>query len=354
MALLTAQGGPITTAVHVSDESQIGEARRLAVAMAPEATETVAGRIAIVASELATNLARHARDGVLLLRKVTAPEGHPGMIELAAVDRGPGISDVARSLRDGFSTGGTSGVGLGALSRLADLFDIYSLPGQGTAVVCRIVTAEWSGQQPPPAPRCEIGVVCLPYPGEQVSGDAWAVHTRADGVMTVMLADGLGHGPKAADAGDAAIASFLSTMQRPSTPGDALSTAHLALRATRGAAVAIAELDPVRRTIHFAGVGNIAASLVGVRSQSFVSLNGIVGHQMGRVREFAYEWSPGTTLVFHSDGLTTKWNTDEYPGVLHRHPTMLAALLARDAIRGKDDATVMVVRDIPETEDIAQ
>jgi anti-sigma regulatory factor (Ser/Thr protein kinase) len=344
--MLTGLGGPMTTVMPVGDESRIGEARRAVVALVQDADETVSGRVAIVTSELATNLARHARGGELLARRVAPSEGHPGAIELVAVDRGPGMSDIARCVSDGFSTSGTSGTGLGAVARMAEVFDVFSQPGQGTVVICRVPLAGWTESHPPPVPRMSFGVVCLPYPGEHVCGDAWTVHTRADGVITVMVADGLGNGPKAAEAADAAVASFGATLQRTATPADVLTAAHLALRPTRGAAVAIAEIDPVRRTVHFAGAGNIAASVLGTGSQSLVSLNGIVGHHMGRVREFAYDWPAGATLVLHSDGLSAKWRPESYPGVLRHHPSALATLLVRDFTRGRDDVTALVVRDM--------
>src|SRR5690348_7468410 len=108
---------------HVDDESKVGEVRRAAQAMAGfEFDAQAAGRVAIVATELATNLLRHAGGGELLLQTLGI-EG-TAVVEMLALDRGPGMADVERCMMDGYSTIGTPGTGLGAVRRLADEFDI--------------------------------------------------------------------------------------------------------------------------------------------------------------------------------------------------------------------------------------
>ncbi len=340
-----ATGGPVTTVVPVLDDSSIGEARRAATSLVDGVDENVVGRIAIVASELATNLARHARDGALFLRRIGPDEGHPGALELVAADRGPGMADVSECLRDGFSTGGTSGVGLGAISRMTEGFDIYSRPGKGTIVVCRVPVASWPENHFVDQ-RMVLGATCIPYPGERVCGDGWVTHARPDGKFLMMLVDGLGHGPQAAFAADTAVAAFRYALQRSATPAELIHATHGALRPTRGAAVAIAEIDPIAHVVHFTGVGNITATILSEQNQNLVSHNGIVGHQMSRVREFSYAWPVGATLVMHTDGLLSRWTFDEHPGLLSRHPSMLTTVLYREHTRGRDDATVLATRDI--------
>src|SRR5262245_12533868 len=102
----------------VHDGSQVGTARRAAVAEAERlgAAETERGKVALVVTELATNVARHGGGGELLLRPLT----EPAALEIVAIDRGPGIANVEQALRDGYSTGGSNGVGLGAVQRVAD------------------------------------------------------------------------------------------------------------------------------------------------------------------------------------------------------------------------------------------
>ena len=90
---------------------------------------------ALIATELATNLARHARGGRLV---VTATDPGPhAWIQLASVDNGPGIPDIPAAMADGYSTMNSLGGGLGACRRAADAFDVYAGCGTGTVVLAQ-------------------------------------------------------------------------------------------------------------------------------------------------------------------------------------------------------------------------
>ena len=319
----------------IDDPNQAVEARRLAVALG-EATgcdETTRGALAIVATELATNLARHGRSGELLLRAVreTAVAG----VELLAVDRGPGIADLDRALQDGVSTAGSAGEGLGAVRRLAHVFDIHSTPA-GTVVMARMFAAA------PPAKLFTVGAVCLPIAGETACGDAWAAEVR-DGRLAIALVDGLGHGPLAADAGLAGLAGWARASDDVAA---AIQAAHAALRPTRGAAMLAVVVDPIAGEVRCCGVGNIAGTVLGETSRRMVSHNGICGHSMARTQTFSYPCAQGSLVVLHSDGLHTQWRLDQ-PGLASRHPAIIAAVLWRDHSRGRDDVTVVVTRREP-------
>jgi anti-sigma regulatory factor (Ser/Thr protein kinase) len=338
--------------VEVADASQVGEARRLVTALARAAGfgEDDAGRAALVATEAATNLARHGGGGALVARALPADAHGARGLELLALDRGPGIPDPARALVDGYSTGGTAGEGLGAMRRQSDAFDLYGAPGQGTALLLRLRP----GRAAAAPDERDFGAVCLPLPGERECGDAWAhFGTPSGGDERLVVVDGLGHGPMAADAAGAALdaAGRLFADRPQAAPADAMQAMHLALRATRGAAVAVVALDRPAGRLRFAGVGNIAGSVVpaeaGARSQSTVSHNGTVGHAMRKVQEFEYAWPPGALLVLHSDGLATQWRVDDRPGLAARDAALVAGVLYRDWTRGRDDVTVVVTRRAP-------
>lgn len=320
----------------VDDASQVGEARRSAsaFALALGFDDDVVGRLALLVTEAATNLARHGRGGTLLLRMVDDNAG----IELLGVDRGPGMADPRRCLADGYSTGGTAGKGLGAIQRIASSFDLWSVPGSGTVLYARIGLAQRGDDAAP-----DLGVVSVPAPGERIRGDAWAVQ-RDDGVLRVCVTDGLGHGPLAYEAASRATAVFRSNAG--DTPAESVQRMHLALRPTRGAAVAVAHIDLAARELRFVGVGNVAALVIARdRNHALMSHNGTVGHEVRRVQEVTVPWSPGSLLVMHSDGLQTRWRVDQYPNVLDHHPAILAALLHRDFTRGRDDVTVVALRE---------
>jgi anti-sigma regulatory factor (Ser/Thr protein kinase) len=321
----------------ISDSTQVGESRRAGAQLAEEIglDENAAGKVAILVTELANNLHKHAREGSLLLR--TYQEQGVG-IEVLATDKGPGMTDVEKCFQDGYSTSGTAGTGLGSIVRLADAWDVYSMFGVGTTLMARI-----GKKKDHQKTKLEFGSVCVPVKGEKLCGDSWA-HATHLAHERVMVVDGLGHGPLAAEAADEATAIFAAS-NLASLP-ELMQAIHNALRKTRGAAAAIAELDFAHGVVRYVGVGNISATILnGGTTRSLVSQNGTVGHEVRKIQEFQYPWPEGSTLVMNSDGLVSKWDISKYPGLTHRHPSLLTGVLWRDFTRGRDDATVVAVRE---------
>ena len=327
--------------LRVEESSQVGEARRLAASMGRDLglDEVCVEHVSIVVTELATNMVKHAGGGDLILRAL--PVAETSGLEALSLDRGPGIGNVGESLRDGYSTTGGPGMGLGAVQRLSSLFDIYSSPGLGTAVLSRI------RRQPPPASAqarpLEVGVVCLPVTTEEACGDAWALHQTRERTL-IMLADGLGHGQYAAEASAAAVDIFDNYSKN--SPAEMIERMHAAMRSTRGAAVAVTEMLWDRRILRYAGVGNISGRIFsGDAVRNMVSHNGTVGMEARKIEEFTYPWPEDGLLVLHSDGLATHWNLDGYPGLRGRNPALIAGVLFRDHNRVRDDSTVVVIRE---------
>jgi anti-sigma regulatory factor (Ser/Thr protein kinase) len=297
--------------------------------------ETATGRVAVVVTEAATNLVKHAGGGEILLQPVV--EGDQVSIEVLALDKAGGMRNIAECRRDGYSTTGSPGTGLGSIARLSAFCDIYSQPDRGTALLARVSRGRG---QPVPEPR--VGGLAVAMQGETACGDAWDAGPRG-AERAIAVVDGLGHGPAAAEAAALAVRAFQAdTAQRPRA---ALQAMHAALRGTRGAAAAVATLDEDRHLLTFAGVGNIAASVLAAgTSRSLVSYNGIVGQVLPTPQEFTCPWLPGALLVMHSDGVTAHWKLEAYPGLGMRHPSLIAGVLYRDFSRGRDDATVVVAR----------
>jgi anti-sigma regulatory factor (Ser/Thr protein kinase) len=328
----------------VAESSQVGEARRFAVRLAGELgfDETASGRVALVVTELGSNLARHAQRGRLLIGRrhgVAAPT-----LEVLSLDHGPGMADVGRCLRDGYSTGGTPGSGFGAVQRLADEFSVFSAPGRGTVILARVRLGVEPGSAPTRpgglAPRFAFAGICLAAPGETVCGDTWDFRLDGDKAL-LMVADGLGHGPAAAEASQAAM-KLLDSPAGP--PSRVLERAHEALRSTRGAAAAVAELDLQARSVTFSGAGNIAGRLVsGVDDRSLMSQHGTLGLQIRRLSDQIYPWPVHAFLVLHSDGIVSRWSLADLGGLLQCDPAVIAGWLIRDHTRGRDDVTVVVI-----------
>ncbi len=324
----------------IGESSQVAEARRKVAALAGGAglDETQVGICAVIASEMGTNLLKHAKEGEIFLR--TVAQGAAQGIEIVALDRGPGMADVGRALQDGHSTAGSSGTGLGAIVRMATEFDIHSMPGRGTGLVARIWKRDFPGARNALAAR--TGVISLAKPGESVSGDAW--YSESSGRRTVCaVADGLGHGPLAAQAAVLAIESLRE--HGDAALSEQIDFAHGALRSTRGAALGVAEILHDQGIVKFVGIGNIMASVhQDGTARNMVSQNGILGHQIRRVTEFQYPWSESATLIMCSDGISTHWDLSLYAGLTTRDPSLIAATLYRDFTRGRDDTTVMVLK----------
>ena len=329
--------GPSFLPLPIGDPSQVPAARRAGARLAESLgfDATGAGNVALLITEIGTNIVKHAGVGEILLRAVH--RGDARGIEIVGIDRGKGIADLERCLRDGYSTAGSPGTGLGAIKRLASDFDISSAPGRGTAIIATL----WPRSPAPadPGPAVAVGVAAAAHPGESLSGDAWAVVQK--GRRTVLLlADGLGHGVIAADAAREAVRLFHDNARH--NPAAVVQALHDGLRATRGAAVAVAELSLDDKVVRFAGVGNIAAVILTPNARRhLVSHNGTAGHAVRRIDEFSYPWSKDAVLVAHTDGLGTHWDLDRYADLRDRSPSLVAAVLYRDFRRGRDDVTVL-------------
>ena len=326
----------------IADSSHTAQVRRFATQLADEAglSQAESGKIAIITTELATNLLKHAKGGQMIVRPLA--DHYTRGVEVISLDDGAGMANFAEWLRDGYSTAGSSGTGLGAVTRLASEFDVQSVVGKGTAVLARSIIGKQVGA---PTDVMKVGAVCIPMHGEQRCGDGWIYELLADRCIFVLV-DGLGHGVGAADAAERAVASVQE--HKTKTPAVIMEYAHDALRGTRGAALAVAVICFSEQVLRYCGIGNISARIItGDAPRHLVSLNGIVGHAVHKISEFTYPWSSDSVLIMHSDGLMSRWDLAAYRGLLNRHPSLIAGILYRDFSRGRDDVTVLAAKQQP-------
>lgn len=323
-------------AFPMDDPSRVGEARRHAAQAVADMGwgEVDAGRLALVVTELGTNLQRHAQNGRLLLAAL--PQS--GEFEVICIDEGPGIPDLALAMQDGHSSSSTPGTGLGAVRRLANHFDIHSEVPHGTVSVARLR----AGPLVDTTPGLHVGAIRLPAPHETVCGDDWALATRGT-QTTVLMADGLGHGPEAAKASQAATNAFAEAPH-----GDLRETVqavHRALQTTRGAAVCALRVDTGSDTVSYSGAGNIVGRVLsGVFDKSVITQHGTAGMQIRKPDITSLALPAHALVVLHSDGIETRWTVERIRPLLQRDPTLVAAVLLRDHTRHRDDATVVVIR----------
>lgn len=328
------------TCFAVNESSQVGAARRYAATMAlqHDFDEVCAGRLALVINELGNNLVLHAREGQLLVAALVV--GAERVVEVISIDRGPGMADTARCLRDGYSTAGTPGSGLGAVRRLSLEFDIFSGADLGTIVVARIAARAGATL---PRSSVQIAGVCTAAPGESVSGDGWAARLASATGGQLIVADGLGHGPDAARAADAAIECF--ERHADLAPRELLDRAHASLRGTRGAALAVLAFDAQAQELWLSGAGNICGRVVsGTQDRSMMTPHGTAGVQMRSAQALRYAWEEHAVVVLHSDGIASRWTLAAVPALLGCSAIVIAAWILHHHLRGRDDATVVVLR----------
>ncbi|HEY2861469.1 MAG TPA: SpoIIE family protein phosphatase, partial [Terracidiphilus sp.] len=279
--------------VPVTDESSVGAVRRSAMLAAQRLAfnDTQSGELALLATEASRNVLIHGGGGQVI---VTGCRNHDhAAARILAMDKGAGIKDLAQAMVDGFSTAGTMGGGLGAMKRMASLMEVFSGRG-GTIVLLQVGQAVM--QEP-----MQVAGVAVPYPGERHCGDALTYESTPERTVGLVV-DGLGHGWDAAQAAREAVATFRKWMH--ARPGEILAYIHDALKKTRGAVAAVAEILHHEGTLVYAGVGNISAVVLSNgASRSLVSHNGTLGVALPRVQEFKSEWPPDGVLVVHSDGL---------------------------------------------------
>lgn len=318
-----------TTIIPIQDSSQVALARRTATELAAAGglDEQRTSAASVVAVELANNILQHAGSGQLMFQYIHAT----GAFDIMAVDHGAGMVNMERCLEDGFSTRSTPGLGLGAVRRFATRFGAYSIPARTTAVAARMAERD---------PEPDFSVICTATHGETLSGDGWGV--SEDG-RTFCMVDGLGHGMLAAEAAKVAIGIF---HKHPGiSPGNVLERMHAAMKSTRGAAAAVARVNPEGSTLDFSGIGNISCVLLSdAKNQNLVSHNGTLGHQLRRVQEFSYPYKRRDLLLMHSDGLTTQPKLGIPPSLLLQPPNVIAPFLFSEQLRGRDDATLLVNR----------
>ena len=343
---------------EIKDEAQVGAARRAVHRFASRLGfgEGQLSEVDIVVQEIGTNAARYATSGGCLhWAETLGPE--PGL-ELFYFDKGPGVFDLDRALRDGVSSGGSLGTGFGAMRRLLDEFDAYSTvkgttrrltsarrSTYGTAILGRKWVAPPSDETRRERARRvtrRLGAWSRPRPGEETNGDAYFV-AEHEGETLLAVVDGLGHGRGAREAAKAAVETLEQWRGEPLD--ELILGVHDALRSTRGAVMGAVVLDHARQSFNYAGVGNVEVRVLGAAEPARpIPANGTLGARLSQVRVWPHRWGEGTTLVIASDGISASWDAAAYPGLLARSPQLLAGVLLRDFSRNSDDATVLVYR----------
>lgn len=297
------------------------------------------GEIDIIVAELTSNLIKFAETGELLYRIGSDENGT--FFEVNCIDSGKGIKNLPRMMLDGVSSSETLGQGLGAIDRLSHASAIYTKNDWGTVVHSKVYKNEVGLSHRKKNIDCGVVQVCCP--GEKVCGDGYAVKKVENGFQFFM-GDGLGHGINAHEAAQEAIKAFKECREK--SPSDILRYIHQSVKKTRGLVASVIHLDITNQKWSICGIGNISVSIyTGLTAKNYTPYNGILGHNIPRtLNNSLQDLEKYQTLIMHSDGLRTRWNLTDLPGILKYDPNVIAAVLYKDNARHNDDMSVFTAK----------
>lgn len=310
-------------------------------AIAAKFSETDTGKIDIIVSELASNLIKHADEGELFYR-VHTQAGNPPTFEIMCIDKGPGIDDMGKAMRDGMSTTSTLGQGLGALDRLSTFFNIMSIRSWGTVVYSR-VGPDVQQRERDGVVDVDVKALLIPKAHEDVCGDGYEVVNNKS-ITKILFGDGLGHGKHAKEAIDAA-REFIRGCDE-TEPVDILRGIHENVRRTRGLVATVAVLDKVSCRWSICGIGNISVRLYsGIEYRNYMSYNGTVGLNIPKtMNATVIPAERHQNLIMTSDGILTRWDLAKYPSVFKYDQLVVAGALHKDFSRGNDDSSILIAK----------
>ncbi len=299
------------------------------------------GEIDIIVAEIASNLIKHAGGGEILARIVPGDNDNVAL-ELISIDSGPGMADPSKMMEDGMSTANTLGQGFGAIKRLSDTFQVYSLKDWGTVVLARVYKKELP-HFTKKKPAAEIRSIVVAKPGETVSGDGdyWNLGTNT---LKIFLGDGLGHGPDAHLAVQKAIEAVKTCTS--DVPSEILRYIHADVKKTRGLVGTAVVYNFKERVWRICGVGNIATRMQQSMSvKNHMSYNGVLGMNVpNTLKEQDTVNERGQVLILCSDGIKTRWDLVKHIGIMKYDLTILAAVIYKDFGRKTDDMSVIACR----------
>jgi anti-sigma regulatory factor (Ser/Thr protein kinase) len=331
------------TSYHIEERSFIAYIKREIHTNVTQArfNQHQVGEIDIVVSELSSNLVKHAGGGELLFRCFNSGE-KDSTFEIVSIDSGPGIPDMMRMSRDGVSTVGTLGNGLGAITRLSTFSQVYSIPKWGTIVYSRVSTNKDSFIEHSTL-SMDIRSLCVNKPRELVCGDGYAIKKNKDDLQ-VFFGDGLGHGVHAEEAVKAAERCFMESKEVE--PVEILRQIHEAVRKTRGLVALVATFNEKNNEWKICGIGNVLARMYsGIQYKNYMSYNGTVGMTIpNSMKDSIQQGEKNQHFVVCSDGIRTRWEINRYPSVFKYDGKILAACIYKDYTRRTDDSSVLIAK----------
>ncbi len=338
--------------LQIENESDIGVCRRKSVGLAHQIgfDEVKTGEVAIMVTELVTNVLKHGGGKGKILVCQLENDKKQKAIEIWCCDMGEGISDIEQSITDGFTDKNTLGIGLGTIRRFSDEFEINPKKIQEETrlndlniyrncirTLKWVPSKQWMGKNR----DLIIGAASRCKPGENLNGDTYIVTHLSQTKTIAAIVDGLGHGKEAHIASQMAKEQLLL---RSDLPIDALMQhIHKGIRGTRGSVIGLLLADTESNKIFYTGIGNIEGFLCAADGKkNLLSFGGIVGHNMRTPRVFEFNFNPGDFICLYTDGITSRWNPQDMNW--KDHPQQTAEYILNNFSRQNDDATVLIIR----------
>ena len=344
----------------VADQADVTAAVMLVpkLALLSDGAETERYLIATIVSELGSNIVKYAGRGLLRLSR-NEQNGNVD-IEIWAEDTGPGIPDTERAMTDHYSTGGTLGLGLPGVRRMADQFQIVSTSGEGTRILARkrirgerqaraAELREWTldkaegleGKPREDGVDWDVGTSCRALAGQRWCGDATVVAPAGNSLMLAII-DASGHGERAHEVAEMA-ASLIRRLARARIEA-ILEQLETELRGTPGAAVGLLAIHRDSGVFRYAGVGNTRAAKIGVAAWRGVSRDGVLGNHSRSALVQRGTLEPGDILALWTDGLPESATTEMVRSNSFQQASAIAQLLVRNLGRRHDDAGCLVLK----------
>ena len=307
--------------------------------------DAVRERIELVCNEIISNQLKYAgRHGLVQIWEYGNNEF--SALDLFALDYGPGIPNLPAALKDGYTTSGTMGKGLGAIQRLSAECEFYTLPRtmahdspwHGMAVWARFYV-----DSKPPSHRFQYGHHMRAYQDDVYNGDCICVQPSGHTIKW-LHADGLGHGKEAAE-----VLIGAEVVLDTTTPLDgSLQDLSRRLRGGRGAVAMVSEIDFSTSLLHTCGVGDMGAFLICNGERRVLNFSpGVLGHDHRSFEMTKHPFPQQALFITASDGLRRNWNLNTFPGLWRLHPQLIALLLGNVATRSNDDKSIFVIRTTP-------
>jgi anti-sigma regulatory factor (Ser/Thr protein kinase) len=339
--------------LEIDSEADAGVCRRKSVSLAGLLgfDDVKTGEVAILVSELVTNVLKHGGGkGRIMICQLQSDDNRKA-IEIWCCDNGDGIPDFENALLDGYTGKQSLGIGLGTIRRFSDIFEMNPVKSESfkgvdlnalnnyrhcLRIVKWVPENRWKGTN-----RSLVsGAVSVCKPGETLNGDSYLICHLSPVKTMAAIIDGLGHGKEAHLASNIIKEQILLKIDLPLD--ELIKYIHQAARGTRGAVIGLVFINVETSKLYFVGIGNIEGFIISSSGKkSLISFGGILGHNIRTPHIFEFPFKSGDSVCLFSDGINTRWNTDELNW--SEHPQKNADFLINNYSRTNDDATVLII-----------